>query len=228
MLTQMEIEALYLSIKVALWATAIALPFAVFSALIMARTTFIGKSFVDTLLHIPLVVPPVVVGYILLLTLAPNSSFGSLLSNIGLNPSFKWQGAAIASGLMAFPLMVKSIRLSFETEPKQYREAAATLGLSKTIRFLKVSLPMAYPGIVAGTALGFARAIGEFGATITFAANIPGMTQTLPLALYSAAQSPGGEDSALRLAFLCLIPALGSLMISQWLGKKAQRQVHGL
>lgn len=228
MLTDAETAALLLSLKVAVWATVIALPLAIPVALLMARKQFFGKSFIDTILHLPLVVPPVVIGYLLLITLAPASRFGSVLSSIGLNPSYSWQGAAIASGLMAFPLIVRSIRLSFETENPAYRETVSTLGLSPWRQFTKVSLPLALPGIITGGILGFARAIGEFGATITFAANIPGLTQTLPLALYSAAQSPGGEEAAFRLAILCLIPAVGSLLLSDWLGKRAQKRVLGL
>jgi len=224
MLTPTEIDALWLSIKVALWATAVALPFAIWIAHKMARRDFRGKAIADTLIHIPLVVPPVVVGYVLLLALAPNTVFGGWLAAIGLSPAFKWQGAAIASGIMALPLMIRSIRQAFEAEPPGYADVAATLGAGAYRRFVRIHLPLALPGILSGTALGFARAIGEFGATITFAANIPGLTQTLPLALYTAAQSPGGEATAARLAFLCLIPALGSLVISEWLSRRARRR----
>lgn len=222
MFTDVEINALTLSLKVALWATFITLPFAVATGYFLARRQFYGKFLVDTLIHIPLVVPPVVIGYLLLLLLAPNTMVGGWLSSIGISPAFKWQGAAIASGLMAFPLMVRSIRQAFEAEPIQYREVAETLAVPQFTQFRKISLPLAYPGIISGAVLGFARAIGEFGATITFVANIPGLTQTLPLALYSAAQSPGGEAPAMRLAFLCLIPALASLAISEWLSRRAR------
>ncbi|NVJ97410.1 MAG: molybdate ABC transporter permease subunit [Alphaproteobacteria bacterium] len=224
MFTPAEMEALLLSIKVALWATVVSLPIAIAAAYGMARNQFPGKMIVEALIHIPLVVPPVVVGYLLLVTLAPSTSFGAWLQTIGLNPAFKWQGAAIASGLMALPLMIRSMRLSFEAEPHVYREVAATLGASAFKRFWRISLPLALPGILSGTALGFARAIGEFGATITFAANIPGVTQTLPLALYSAAQTPGGELVAARLALLCLFPAVFSLIASEWLARKARNR----
>jgi len=225
MLTAVEIEALGLSLKVALTATLVALPFAIAIAYWLARSEFRGKLFIDTLIHIPLVVPPVVVGYILLISLAPTGEFGLWLADIGLSPAFKWQGAAIASGVMAFPLMVRSIRQAFEAEPSAYREVASTLGISRWTRFRRISLPLAYAGILSGTVLGFARAIGEFGATITFAANIPGLTQTLPLALYSAAQAPGGEEAAARLALLCLIPALASLFASEWLYRRVKRRL---
>ncbi len=222
MFTTVEIEALILSLKVALWATFLTLPLAILTAYILARRQFWGKFFVDTVVHIPLVVPPVVIGYLLLILLAPNTTIGGWLSSLGLSPAFKWQGAAIASGLMAFPLMVRSIRQAFEAEPVKYREVATTLAIPPSIQFWKISLPLAYPGILSGTVLGFARAIGEFGATITFVANIPSLTQTLPLALYSAAQTPGGEAPAARLALLCLVPALASLAASEWLSRRAK------
>jgi len=224
MLSTVEIEALGLSLKVALSATLIALPLAIAVAYWLARHEFRGKLIVDTFIHIPLVVPPVVVGYMLLLALAPSGGIGAWLSSVGLSPAFKWQGAAIASGIMAFPLMVRSIRQAFEAEPTAYREVAATLAVSRWAQFWRISLPLAYSGVLSGAVLGFARAIGEFGATITFAANIPGLTQTLPLALYSAAQSPGGEEAAARLALLCLIPALASLAASEWLLRRARRK----
>jgi molybdate transport system permease protein len=224
-LSPVEIEALSLSLKVALTATLVALPFAVALAYGMARSEFRGKILIDTLIHIPLVVPPVVVGYVLLISLAPTGGIGAWLADIGLSPAFKWQGAAIASGVMAFPLMVRSMRQAFEAEPRAYREVAATLGIGRWTLFRRISLPLAYSGILSGTVLGFARAIGEFGATITFAANIPGLTQTLPLALYSAAQAPGGEDAAARLALLCLIPALASLVASEWLSRRAKQRL---
>jgi molybdate transport system permease protein len=224
MISDFELAALTLSFKVAIWATLLSLPFAIVIGLVMARRSFPGKTFVEVLIHAPLVVPPVVVGYLLLVALAPNSAFGGWLEAIGLSPAFKWQGAALASGLMALPLMIRAIRQAFEAEPKAYREVASTLGAGPWRRFWRVSLPLALPGILSATALGFARAVGEFGATITFVANIPGLTQTLPLALYSAAQSPGGEAAAARLALLCLIPALGSLAVSEWLSRRARRK----
>lgn len=224
MISDFELAALTLSFKVAVWATLLGLPFAILFGLVMARRSFPGKTLVEVLIHAPLVMPPVVVGYLLLVTLTPNSAFGGWLESIGLSPAFKWQGAALASGLMALPLMIRAIRQAFEAEPKAYREVASTLGAGPWRRFWRISLPLALPGILSATALGFARAVGEFGATITFVANIPGLTQTLPLALYSAAQSPGGEAAAARLALLCLVPALGSLAASEWLSRRARRQ----
>ncbi|WP_417450291.1 molybdate ABC transporter permease subunit [Kordiimonas sp.] len=223
MISDFEIAALLLSFKVAIWATILSLPLAIVMGHTMARRDFAGKTAVEVLIHAPLVVPPVVVGYLLLILLAPNSMIGGWLVSLGISPAFKWQGAALASGLMALPLMIRAIRQAFEAEPKAYLEVAATLGATARRRFWRISLPLAVPGILSGVALGFARAIGEFGATITFAANIPGLTQTLPLALYSAAQSPGGEEAAARLALLCLIPAISSLALSEWLARRARR-----
>ena len=224
MISDFELAALTLSFKVAVWATLISLPLAIIIGLMMARRSFPGKSMVEVLIHAPLVVPPVVVGYLLLILLAPNSALGGWLEALGISPAFKWQGAALASGLMAFPLMIRAIRQAFEAEPPMYREVAATLGAGPWRSFWRISLPLAVPGILSALALGFARAIGEFGATITFVANIPGLTQTLPLALYSAAQSPGGEAAAARLALLCLVPAIGSLAVSEWLSRRARKR----
>ncbi len=220
MLEPFEIAALFLSIKVAIAATLIGLPIAIATGYWLARTDFRGKVFVETLVHIPLVVPPVVVGFVLLLVFTATNPFGAWLADYGLNPAFTWVAAAIASGIMAFPLMVRSIRQAFEAEPAAYSDVAQTLGVDGIARFIRISLPLAYPGIISAGVLGFARAIGEFGATITFAANIPGLTQTLPLALYSAAQSPGGEPVALRLAIISLVPAIGSLLAAEWLQRK--------
>lgn len=226
MLEPFEIEALLLSFKVAVTATLIGLPFAVWIAFHLSRSKFRGKFVVETLVHIPLVVPPVVVGFALLVLFTPISGFGGWLSGLGLNPAFTWVAAAIASGVMAFPLMVRSIRQAFDAEPPEFGEVAQTLGVDGLKRFFRVSLPLAAPGLISAAVLGFARAIGEFGATITFAANIPGLTQTLPLALYSAAQSPGGEVAAYRLALISLVPAIGSLLIAEWLQRKRTRENH--
>lgn len=225
MLTSNEIEALSLSLKVAGVSTVFLFPIAVALAYILARKNFWGKIVIEIFVYFPLVVPPVVIGYLLLITLSPATSFGSFLSNLGINPSFSWQGAAIASGIMAMPLMVRAIRQAFEAEPQIYSDVAATLGASPFKRFITISLPLAVPSLLTAYVLGFARAIGEFGATITFAANIPGITQTLPLALYTEAQTPGGEASALRLAILCLIPAVISLVISELLSRRARSKM---
>jgi len=224
MIGDVESTALFLSLKVAGVATFLGLPVAIAIAYLMARRQFPGKLLLDILLHVPLVVPPVVVGYLLLIVFAPNAPVGRFLEDMGLGIAFRWQGAAVASGIMALPLMVRAIRQAFEAEPALYREVAATLGTGPFARFWRISLPLAAPAITTGALLGFARAIGEFGATITFAANIPGLTQTLPLALYSAAQVPGGEAEAARLALLCLIPAVAALAASEWLSRRSRRR----
>ena len=221
MLSDFEIEALLLSIKVALWAVGVGFPVAVGLALLLrqnykSRLLIFAQFTLGLLVNVPLVVPPVVVGYALLILFAPTGHFGSWLQELGLNPAFSWKAAAIASMIMALPLMVRSLLQAFEATPKIYTEVAATLGAGPWRRFWTISLPLASGGIRTGLVLGFARAIGEFGATITFAANIPGLTRTLPLALYTASQSPGGDAGALRLAVLCLIPAIASMALSQY------------
>lgn len=227
MLEPFEIEALLLSVKVALVATAAGLPFSVAIAYWLAHTNSKVRLIVDTAIQLPLIVPPVVVGFALLLLFSVTSPVGAWLQSVGLNPAFTWVAAAIASAIMAFPLMVRSIRQAFEAEHPSYADAAKTLGVDGFSRFMRISVPLALPGMISATVLGFARAIGEFGATITFAANIPGLTQTLPLALYTAAQSPGGEEAGLRLAFLSLIPAVGSLLIAEWLQRNNARPNKG-
>jgi molybdate transport system permease protein len=202
----------------------IGLPLAVLTAFWFSQYDFKGKFLLETLVFVPLIVPPVVIGYALLMAFSTENTFGAWLSQLGLNPAFTWFAAAIASGVMAFPLMVRAIKQSFDSEPSAYSEVAQTLGSSSIRRFLKVSLPLALPGIMSAGVLGFARALGEFGATITFAANIPGLTQTLPLALYTAVQSPSGEAAAFRLAFISLIPAFGSMLIAEWLARRAIRK----
>lgn len=224
MLTPFEIEALLLSFKVAVVAIVIGLPFAVAVAYQLAHRSFIGKSVIEALINIPLVVPPVVVGYGLLLLFSPTTAIGSWLSQLGLSPAFTWKAAALASGIMAFPLMVRAVRQAFEAEDSLLADAARTLGVRPMLRFFKLSLPLAAPGLVSAGVLGFARAIGEFGATITFAANIPGLTQTLPLALYSAVQAPGGEDAGLRLAAVSLVPAIASLIIAGRIEARLNKQ----
>ncbi len=223
MLGPAEWSALTLSLKVATLATMLGLPVAMLIAYCLARKNFPMKSVVEALIYLPLVMPPVVTGYLLLLTFAPVSPVGRFLSSIGISLAFNWLGAALASFIMARPLMVRTMRLAFETQDPALLDAAATLGAPPMRRFLTISLPLALPGLIAAGVLGFARALGEFGATVTFAANIPGVTQTLPLALYSAAQSPDGDTPALRLALLCLIPAFASLIASNWLSKRMTR-----
>ena len=224
MLEAAEISALLLSLKVSLAAIAFALIPAVAIAYILARKDFYGKALLDVGVYLPLVVPPVVTGYILLILLSPNTFLGSILDQLGIGMAFTWRGAALAAGIMAFPLMVRSFRLGFESEPARLHLAAKSMGASTFQRFWHISLPLAFPSILTGLSLGFARALGEFGATITFVSNIEGLTRTLPLALYTATQSPGGDAPALRLAFLCLIPAFISLFASEWLVRRQKNR----
>ena len=223
-LTPLEIEALLLSLKVALWSVAGALPFGIAVAWLLARKRFPGKILVDGLVHLPLVVPPVVVGYVLLILLSRSGPIGGwLFDTFGISIAFTWKGAALAAGLMAFPLMVRAMRLSLEAVDQRLEAAARTLGASRTRVFATITIPLMAPGILAGTILAFARALGEFGATITFVSNIPGETRTLPLALYSLAQTPDGETGAARLALIAVVLALGALIASEWLARRLNK-----
>ncbi len=225
-MSELEIEALLLSLKVAVISTAIGLPLAIAAAWGLARHAFWGKSLVNALIHAPLVVPPVVIGYLLLISFNPNAPLGRLLDSLfGFSFAFSWTGAALAAGIMGFPLMVRAIRLSFESGDPKLVKAARTLGAGPVRSFFTISLPLAAPGLIAAALLGFARALGEFGATITFVSNIPGLTQTLPLALFSAVQAPGGEDAAFRLMMISLAIALGALFASDILARRVTRQL---
>ncbi|MBF0251032.1 MAG: molybdate ABC transporter permease subunit [Alphaproteobacteria bacterium] len=222
LLTPLEWEALVLSLKVAAWATAASLPVGVLTAWVLARTRFPGHALLNALVHIPLVVPPVVVGYALLLTLGRNGAVGGWLYDVfGVTLAFTWKGAAVAAAVMAFPLMVRAMRQSLDAQDAGLEAAARTLGAGRLRVFLTVTLPLMAPGVVTGAILAFARALGEFGATITFVSNIPGETQTLPLALYTFTQVPGGEDGALRLAVISVLVALAALMLSEALARRA-------
>ena len=221
-----ELEALSLSLKVAFWSTLIALPIGIFTAWLLARKDFYGRAFLNGIVYLPLVLPPVVIGFFLLSLLGQNGPIGEILHNIfGITVIFTWQGAAIASGIMSFPLMVRAIRISFETVDRKLEAAARTLGASPFRVFYSITLPLISPGILAGTLLAFARSIGEFGATITFVSNIPGETRTLPLAIYSLVQTPGGNTGALRLVILSVITALLALLISDYLTNRARRSI---
>jgi len=228
MLENADLMAFLLSFKVAIVATILGLPVAVFLAWILASKNFKGKTILDLLVHAPLVLPPVVVGYLLLIVFAPAGLIGGFLEDtLGLKITFTWFGAALASLLMALPLMVRAIRLSFEAEDKRLAQAARTLGANKRRVFFSITLPLAGPGIISAGLLGFARALGEFGATITFVANIPGVTQTLPLVLYSATQQPGNEGHALVLLGLSLALAFGALGTSEYLARKTRAKLEG-
>ena len=228
MFSTAEWAALELSLKVSLCASLLSLPFAIAMAWVLARTDFWGKSIVSALVHLPLVLPPVVTGYGLLLVFGRQGTIGSFLeATFGLTLAFRWTGAALAAAIMGFPLMVRVIQLAIEALDPKLEEAAKTLGAGWRARFVFIVLPLIAPGILAGGILGFAKAMGEFGATITFVANIPGQTQTLPSAIYAFLQVPGGESSALRLVALSLIVALGAVFIADWLGRQVADRIRG-
>nr|WP_259973117.1 molybdate ABC transporter permease subunit [Leisingera caerulea] len=210
-----------LSLRVSLWATLAALPLAVFVAYALARWQFPGKQIVNSLVHLPLILPPVVTGYLLLMVFGTKGPVGGALQQIGIVFAFRWTGAALAAGIMAFPLMVRAIRLSVEAVDPKLEQAAGTLGASRLLCFATVTLPMILPGLIAGTVLGFAKAMGEFGATITFVSSIPGQTQTLPSAIYTFLQVPGGEAAALRLTLVSIAIALTALLLSEILARRA-------
>jgi molybdate transport system permease protein len=227
-LTPLELDALHLSLKVALWALVWSLPVAIAVAYLLARFDFPGKILLNAVVHLPLVIPPVVTGYILLLSFGRNGFIGHWLeANLGLVFAFRWTGAALAAAIMAFPLLVRPIRLSFEAVDPRLEAAAATLGAGKLWVFMTVTLPLALPGLLAGAILGFAKSLGEFGATIIFAANIPGETQTLALAIFSLLQQPGGEASALRLTFLGIALSLMALIASEYVARRLKAAMEG-
>jgi molybdate transport system permease protein len=211
-----------LSLKVSVVAIACLLPIAFALAWVLARLRFPGRTLLDALVHLPLVLPPVVIGWLLLLAFGSDGPLGRLLEHtLGLTVLFRWTGAALASAIMALPLMVRAIRLSIEAVDPRLEMAARTLGAGPWRAFATITLPLSLPGILAGTVLGLARSLGEFGATITFVSNIPGETQTLPLAIYSALQVPGGDGQVVRLALVSVALSLGALMASEMLARRA-------
>jgi molybdate transport system permease protein len=227
-LTPEEWTAIRLSLRIALVATAVALPFGIAIAWLLARKSFWGKSLVDALVHLPLVLPPVVTGYLLLITFGRKAPVGAFLADhFGIVFSFRWTGAALACGIMGFPLLVRAIRLSLEAIDRRLEDAAATLGANPAWVFATVTLPLALPGIVAGMVLCFARALGEFGATITFVSNIPGETQTISAAIYTYTQVPSGDAAALRLVIVAVVLSLIALIASEWLARRAGARFHG-
>ena len=218
-----------LSLKVGLVATVVTLPLAFALAYLLARARFPGKVLIDGLVHLPLVVPPVVTGWLLLLAFAPAGPVGGWLERwFGVSVMFRWTGAAIAAGVMALPLMVRAMRLSIEAVDRRLEDAARTLGATRARVFWTITLPLSLPGVLAAAVLGFARALGEFGATITFVSNVPGETQTLPLAIYAALQMPDGEAQVLRLALISVALSLAALVGSELLARRAGRGVHAL
>ena len=217
-----------LSLKVAFWSVLCSLPLALATAWLLARTRFYGKSLFDALVHLPLVLPPVVIGYFLLLLLGRRGPLGALLDEyFGIVFAFRWSGAAVAAAIMGFPLMVRAIRLSIEAIDSGLEDAARTLGATRLRVFFTITLPLALPGVFTGTLLSFARSLGEFGATITFVSNIPGETRTLPLAIYTLTQVPGGDAAALRLSLIAIVLSVLALMVSEWLVRRSQQCARG-
>ena len=228
LLTPDEWSAVLLSVKVSLWATLLSLPFGIVAAWALSRRRFVGWQLMNALIHLPLVLPPVVTGYLLLLTFGRNGFAGRFLEQtFGLVLAFRWTGAVLAAAVMAFPLMVRAIRLGFDSVDRNLEQAAATLGAGPFMVFLTVTLPLILPGLIAGSVLAFAKAVGEFGATITFVANIPGETQTLPTAIFALLQVPGQDAPALRLVVVSLVIAMGALIASELLARAAQRRIEG-
>jgi molybdate transport system permease protein len=221
-----DVTAIVLSLKVGAIATVCALPFAILAALILARGQFPGKSLLDSLVHLPLVLPPVATGYGLLVLFGRKGVIGAALAKIGIVFAFDWTGAALACAIMAFPLMVGPIRVSIEAIDREVDEVARTLGARSVGRFFRITLPLSAPGVLAGSVLGFAKALGEFGATITFVGAIPGLTLTLPSAIHQAAQTPGGEHHALILCAVAVMLAFGAVLgagqVSLWAAKRAK------
>lgn len=227
-LSPAEWQAVSLSLKVSLWAVVASLPLGVFVAYALARWRFPGHGLLNGLVHLPLVLPPVVTGYLLLITFGRRGTVGQFLDQwFGIVFAFRWTGAALAAAIMAFPLMVRAIRLAIEAVDPKLEAAAGTLGASRPWVFLTVTLPLILPGIMAGTVLAFAKAIGEFGATITFVSNIPGQTQTLPSAIYAFLQVPGGDQAAMRLVMISIAIAMLALFASEWLSRRVARRIRG-
>ena len=222
MLSSDELGIILLSLKVALCSVAFSLPLAIVIAYVLARFDFAGKTLLDALVHLPLVLPPVVVGYTLLLIFGKRGALGAWLDQwFGIVFAFRWTGAALAAAIMGFPLMVRAIRLSMAAVDRRLETVARTLGAARVRVFVSVTLPLALPGIVTGALLSFARSLGEFGATITFVSNIPGETETLPLAIYSLTQTPGGDAQALRLSITAVALSIAALIASEWLTRRA-------
>jgi len=227
-LSPAEWTAVLLSLRIALVATAFALPFGIAIGWLLARKEFWGKTLLDGLVYLPLVLPPVVTGYLLLISFGRKGPIGAFLADhFGIVFSFRWTGAALSCGIMGFPLMVRPIRLALETIDRRLEEAAGTLGASRVLVFLTITLPLALPGIIAGAVLCFARALGEFGATITFVSNIPGETQTISAAIYTLMQIPGGDAAAGRLVLFAIALALAALVVSEWFARRAGMRVQG-
>lgn len=222
--TDQELNAIYLSLKIASVSILFALPFAIAMAWLLARKNFWGKNLLNGIIHLPLVLPPVVIGYLLLILMAKKGAIGRYLWEwFGFSLSFSWRGAVLASMVMAFPLMVRSIRLAFDAIDPKLEQAARTLGASPLKVFFTLNLPLSFSGIIAGAVLGFARSLGEFGATITFVSNIPKETQTIPAALYTFIETPDGEMAAARLCLVAIAISLIALFCSELLAQRQQK-----
>jgi len=225
-LTDYEWAALLLSLKVAGYATLWLLPIGILLAWLLARSSFVGKGLIDSLVHLPLVLPPVVIGYLLLISMGRKGWLGQWLYQVfGISFSFSWRGAVLACMVIALPLMVRSIRLSLESVDRKLEQAARTLGASPVRVFFTITLPLTLPGILTGVMLAFARSLGEFGATISFVSNIPGETQTIPLAMFTFLETPGSEMQAARLCVISIAIALGSLFASEWLSCRIKQRL---
>ncbi|MDU8911233.1 molybdate ABC transporter permease subunit [Aestuariicoccus sp. MJ-SS9] len=221
-----EWQAVALSLKVAFWATVLSLPVGLATALALARGRFWGRQLLNGVVHLPLILPPVVTGYLLLLTFGLQGPVGGFLDRVfGVTLAFRWTGAALAAAIMAFPLMVRAMRLAIEAVDPKLEEAASTLGASRLTVFRTVTLPLIAPGVLAGAVLAFAKAMGEFGATITFVSNIPGETRTIPSAIYAFLQVPGGESAAFRLVLLSVAVAMAALFMSEWLARRIAARI---
>ena len=222
--TPAELVAIKLSLRVATVATLVSLPFGIAVAVLLARIRFPGKMLFDGLVHLPLVLPPVVTGYLLLIGFGRRGPIGAFLEEtFGVVLAFRWTGAALAAGIMGFPLLVRAIRLSIEAVDQRLEDAAASLGARRIVVFATVTLPLILPGLLAGTVLAFAKALGEFGATITFVSNIPGETQTIPSAIYTALQIPGAEAAAIRLSLVAIAISLAALLLSEIFARRLRR-----
>lgn len=228
-LTPQEWQAVEISLKVAFWGTLASLPFGIALAFVLSRGRFAGRALLDALVHLPLVLPPVVTGYVLLMLMGRKGVIGQFLAeHFGIVFSFRWTGAALASAIMGLPLMVRAIRLSFDAVHRRDEEAASTLGASPWLVFFTISLPLAWPGIVAGAILCFAKALGEFGATITFVSAIPGETETISAAIFAALQTPGGETNVMRLAIVSIMISFTALLAAQAMTRKNRARQGGL
>lgn len=227
-LTPDEWRAVALSLRVSFWATLVSLPFGLLVAYALARWNFWGRQLLNGVVHLPLILPPVVTGYLLLITFGRRGAVGQILDQwFGVVLAFRWTGAALAAGIMAFPLMVRAMRLAIEAVDPRLEQAAGTLGASRPWVFVTVTLPLILPGVIAGAILAFAKAMGEFGATITFVSNIPGQTQTLPSAIYAFLQVPGGEPQAARLVAVAIAIAMTALLLSEWVARAVARRISG-